>query len=151
MRKQIHSVLSSAVSYEDFSEKLLELGITRGRLSYLTPDRTKPITARKLGDDFDKAAVLAALDQNVLRTVLKPAFQQKSAAAPMQKTTTMEQRMQNATQLSRMVDIEAKKAEGEGKGYEHWAKNPQSQKRQQSLSPVQGDGLFFSRRTGYRL
>ena len=32
---------------------------SRGRLSYLTPDRTKPITARKLGDDFDKAAVLA--------------------------------------------------------------------------------------------
>ena len=93
----------------------MELGIivkeSRGRLSYLTPVRTKPITARKLGDDFDKAAVLAALDQNVLRTVLKPAFQQKSAAAPTQKITTMEQRMQNATQLSRMVDIEAKKAE----------------------------------------
>ena len=30
--------------------------------------------------------------------------------------------MQNATQLSRMVDIDAKKAEGKGKGYEHWAK-----------------------------
>ena len=49
LRKQIRSVLSSAVSYEDFVEKLLELGITvkesRGRLSYLTPDRTKPITA----------------------------------------------------------------------------------------------------------
>ena len=34
----------------------------------------------------------------------------------------MEERIQNATQLSRMVDIEAKKAEGKGKGYEHWAK-----------------------------
>jgi hypothetical protein len=91
-------------------------------LSYLTPDRTKPITARKLGDDFDKAAILAALDLNAQRTVLKPAFQQKSAVAPTQKITTLEQRVQNATQLSRMVDIEAKKAEGKGKGYEHWAK-----------------------------
>lgn len=126
LRKQIRSVLSSAVSYEDFSEKLLELGITvkesRGRLSYLTPDRTKPITARKLGDDFDKAAVLAAMDQNAQRTVLKSAYQQKSPVAPTQKITTMEQRVQNATQLRRMVDIEAKKAEGKGKGYEHWAK-----------------------------
>ena len=34
---------------------------SRGRLSYLTPDRTKPITARKLGDDFDRAAVLAEM------------------------------------------------------------------------------------------
>ena len=40
---------------------------SRGRLSYLTPDRTKPITARKLGDDFDKAAVLALLTQNANR------------------------------------------------------------------------------------
>ena len=32
-----------------------------------TPDRTKPITARKLGDSFDKAAVLAALEQITLR------------------------------------------------------------------------------------
>lgn len=126
LRKQIRSVLSVAVSYEDFAEKLLELGITvkesRGRLSYLTPDRTKPITARKLGDDFDKAAVLAALDQNAQRTVTKAVSQQRSVTVPQQKIYTMEERIQNATQLSRMVDIEAKKAEGKGKGYEHWAK-----------------------------
>ena len=40
---------------------------SRGRLSYLSPDRTKPITARKLGDDFDRAAVLALLEQNAHR------------------------------------------------------------------------------------
>ena len=126
LRKQIRSVLSSAVSYEEFAEKLLELGIivkeSRGRLSYLTPDRTKPITARKLGDDFDKAAVLVALDQNAQRTVLKPVIHQKPTAAPTPEITTLEQRVQNASQLSRMVDIAAKKAEGKGKGYEHWAK-----------------------------
>ena len=126
LRKQIRSVLSVAVSYEDFAEKLLELGITvkesRGRLSYLTPDRTKPITARKLGDDFDKAAVLAALAQNAQRTVTEVVSRQQSATVPQQKIYTMAERIQNATQLSRMVDIEAKKAEGKGKGYEHWAK-----------------------------
>ena len=50
---------------------LLRQGVTvkesRGRLSYLTPDRTKPVTARKLGDDFDRAAVLAFLEQNAYR------------------------------------------------------------------------------------
>ena len=64
----IRTALSSAISFEDFSGKLLQQGVTvkesRGRLSYLTPDRTKPITARKLGDDFDRAAVLEALTQN---------------------------------------------------------------------------------------
>ena len=44
---------------------------SRGRLSYLTPDRTKPITARKLGDDFDRAAVLTLLEQNAHRAAEK--------------------------------------------------------------------------------
>ena len=60
-----------AVSFEDFAQRLLQRGITvkesRGRLSYLTPDRAKPITARKLGDDFDRAAVGAALERNAAR------------------------------------------------------------------------------------
>ncbi len=62
LRCTIRTALSFSISFEDFSGKLLQQGVTvkesRGRLSYLTPDRTKPITARKLGDDFDRAAVL---------------------------------------------------------------------------------------------
>ena len=72
MRQTIRAALSSAASYDEFSAVLLQQGVTvkesRGRLSYLTPDRTKPITARKLGDDFDRTAVLALLEQNAHRT-----------------------------------------------------------------------------------
>ena len=75
LRQTIRAALSSAVSFDDFAGKLLQQGVTvkesRGRLSYLTPDRTKPITARKLGDDFDRTAVLAALEQNDQRTAEK--------------------------------------------------------------------------------
>ena len=46
---------------------MLSAGVVFAAFSYLTPDRTKPITARKLGDDFDKAAVLALLTQNAHR------------------------------------------------------------------------------------
>ena len=70
-RQAIRTALSSATSYGEFAAVLLQQGVTvkesRGRLSYLTPDRTKPITARKLGDDFDRAAVLALLEQNAHR------------------------------------------------------------------------------------
>ncbi len=59
LRRTIRQALSQAGSFDEFSSLLLREGVTvkesRGRLSYLTPDRTKPITARKLGDDFDKA------------------------------------------------------------------------------------------------
>lgn len=85
LRRTIRTALSSATSFEDFSGKLLQQGVTvkesRGRLSYLTPDRTKPITARKLGDDFDRAAVLEALTlnaQNAARAAEKPTPKQES-------------------------------------------------------------------------
>ena len=108
LREEIRTALADAISYEDFAERLLRRGITvkesRGRLSYLTSDRAKPITARKLGDDFDKSAVFAAFERNTKK--------------PRTKVTPIQQ--QNT--VSRMVDIEAKKAEGKGKGYENWAK-----------------------------
>ena len=84
LRRTIRAALSSAISFEDFSGKLLQQGVTvkesRGRLSYLTPDRTKPITARKLGDDFDRAAVLETLTinaQNAARAAETPAPKQE--------------------------------------------------------------------------
>ena len=77
LRQTIRAALSAAASFEDFSSLLLREGVTvkesRGRLSYLTPDRTKPITARKLGDDFDRAAVFAVLEQNAARATEKAA------------------------------------------------------------------------------
>ena len=69
--------MSEATTFDEFSALLLRQGVivkeSRGRLSYLTPDRTKPITARKLGDDFDRAAVLALLEQNAHRAAEKTA------------------------------------------------------------------------------
>ena len=73
MRKIIRKALDKAGSFDELSSLLLQQGVivkeSRRRYSYLTPDRTKPITARKLGDDFDKTAVLAALERNALRPV----------------------------------------------------------------------------------
>src|SRR5699024_7545957 len=77
LRQTIRAALSAAASFEDFSSLLLREGVavkeSRGRLSYLTPDRTKPITARKPGDDFGRAAVLAVVEQNAARIAEKAA------------------------------------------------------------------------------
>ena len=130
LRRTIRTALSSAVSFEDFSGKLLQQGVTvkesRGRLSYLTPDRTKPITARKLGDDFDRTAVLETLTQNAqyaARAAEAPTPQQeypRSIRSRLERAkATVNAPKQDSVQ--RMVDIAAKKAEGKGKGYEKWA------------------------------
>ena len=127
LRRTIRQALSQAASFDEFSSLLLREGVTvkesRGRLSYLTPDRTKPITARKLGDDFDKAAVLALLTQNAHRAAEQTkAIPEYPAAVkkPLQgekatKTTPADNTLQ------RMVDREAKRAEGKGVGYDRWA------------------------------
>ena len=130
LRSTIRTALSSAVSFEDFSGKLLQQGVTvkesRGRLSYLTPDRTKPITARKLGDDFDRAAVLEALTinaQNAARAAETPLPQQeypRSIKDRLQRNKAAINAPKNDG-VQRMVDREAKRAEGKGIGYDRWA------------------------------
>ena len=124
LRQTIRAALSAATSFEDFSSLLLREGVTvkesRGRLSYLTPDRTKPITARKLGDDFDRAAVLAVLEQNAARAAEKAAAipeYQRHGKTGIQPTNAP----QTAPNVQRLVDSEQKKAEGKGRGYERWA------------------------------
>ena len=130
LRRTIRAALSSAVSFEDFSGKLLQQGVTvkesRGRLSYLTPDRTKPITARKLGDDFDRAAVLETLTinaQNAVRAAEKPLPKQeypRSIKDRLQRGKAAINAPKNDG-VQRMVDREAKRAEGKGIGYDRWA------------------------------
>ena len=124
LRRTIRAALSSAVSFEDFSGKLLQQGVTvkesRGRLSYLTPDRTKPITARKLGDDFDRAAVLETLTQNAqnaARAAEKPTPKQEypsSIKDRLQRNKAAINAPKNDG-VQRMVDIAAKKAGARGK------------------------------------
>ena len=127
LRRTIRQALSQAASFDEFSSLLLREGVTvkesRGRLSYLTPDRTKPITARKLGDDFDKAAVLALLTQNARRAAEQTkAIPEYPAAVkkPSQGEKTTKTTPADNT-LQRMVDREAKRAEGKGVGYDRWA------------------------------
>ena len=91
-------------------------------MSYLTPDRTKPITARKLGDDFDRAAVLEALTinaRNAARAAETPTPKQEYPRSIKDRLQRNEATINAPKQYSvqHMVDIAAKKAEGKGRGY----------------------------------
>ena len=104
LRTQISDVLDTAMSFEDFSDRLLQqYGITvkesRGRLSYLPAGRTKFIRAHSIGDKFDKAAVLATLQANAEREP-KAQFKQDT--------------------IGKLIDIQSKMTEGKGIGYKRW-------------------------------
>lgn len=147
LRQTLRKALATAASFDEFSSLLLREGVTvkesRGRLSYLTPDRTKPITARKLGGDFDRTAVLAVLEQNAARAAEAPA---RSPDPP----RTIKDRLQVARAeiaapkqdgVQRLVDIEQKMAEGKGRGYERWAKIHNLKQAAKTLSVYQQYGF----------
>ena len=125
LRKQISDVLDTAMSFEDFSDRLLrQYGITvkesRGQLSYLPSDRTKFIRAKHLGDKFDKVAVLATLQANAER---KPKAQFKQDT------------------IGKLIDIQAKLKQGKGIGYERWAKKHNLKAMAQTLILLEEKGL----------
>ena len=126
LRKQISDVLDTAMSFEDFSDRLLQqYGITvkesRGRLSYLPAGRTKFIRARSIGDKFEKELVLAALKANTER---KRTIQSKS------------------DRIGKLIDIQAKLKQGKGIGYERWAKKHNLKAMAQTLILLQENGLL---------
>ena len=116
LRAEIRAVLSEATSFEDFVQKLLQRGITvkesRGRFSYLTADRTKPITFRKLGDDFSKEAVLAQIERNAENLI---AQKPTPSVIP-----SVKQKQSQQNGIQKIVDMDY--AASKGAGYVHWAK-----------------------------
>ena len=126
LRRQISSVLYRATNFEDFSDKLMQqYGIavkeSRGQLSYLPAGRTKFIRAKHLGDKFDKAEVLVALQENAER---KRTIQPKP------------------DRIGKLVDIQAKLKQGKGIGYERWAKKHNLKAMSQTLILLQEKGLL---------
>ena len=124
LRKIIRKALETAANYDEFAELLSQQGVTvkqsRGRLSYLTSDRAKPITARRLGDDFDLTAINAVFEQKLLQ--LEQNGEQSISPRP-----SILDRLQTAKNakidtyhdsISRMVDVTSEK----GDGFEHWTK-----------------------------
>ena len=125
LRKQISDVLDTAMSFEDFSDRLLQqYGITvkesRGRLSYLPAGRTKFIRAHSIGDKFDKAAVLATLQANAEREP-KAQFKQDT--------------------IGKLIDIQSKMTEGKGIGYKRWLTKHNLKVMAQTLILLEEKGL----------
>ena len=70
LRNAISECINEAMSYEQFRSLLfsryqVKVKESRGRISYLLPDREKPIRGRALGADYEKESILQRLEQNL--------------------------------------------------------------------------------------
>ncbi len=104
LRRVLREAMEKTDNLYDFKRFLeteyhIEVKESRGRFSYRTPGRQKPITSRMLGTDFSKESI------------------EMFFAAGKQKAS-----LQIKPTVERVINIEAKKAEGKGVGYEKWAK-----------------------------
>ena len=108
LRRAISSTLFDSRSMEEFQNKLYEnYGITvresRGRLSYLLPDRNKAVSARKLGRDFDKGFI-----ENYLRTAQrKLSEQQRQADQAQGHSHSGQQHLRPKSSIRLIVDLQA--------------------------------------------
>ena len=72
LRLSIEEAAASACSLEEFQKILLEqfsitLKISRGRISYLHPERTKPITGKSLGTQYETSYLVNLFKVNTAR------------------------------------------------------------------------------------
>ena len=70
LRDAINECVSESTSYEQFRSLLfsryqIRVKESRGRISYLLPDREKPVRGRALGTAYEKEAILQRIEQNL--------------------------------------------------------------------------------------
>ena len=154
LRQTIRTALSTSRTLDEFTERLLQLGVTvresRGRFSYLTADRTKPITSRRLGDDYSKDAILAQLERNAMQNVEIRANNLNAEDAPEQmnptgvksaqynrKSKLLQENAPEKQKVQRIIDLDQKLADGKGEGYIQWGKK-------HNLRQIAGSMAFLS-------
>ena len=122
LRKVIRSALDRADSMESFTKLLLEQGVSvkesRGRFSYLSADRPRPITDRMLGDDFLRQSVLDQLAKNARSG---SDAERMNVDQTVTEQTTVAIKPDREKKLERVVDIDKIIKNGKGEGYRQWA------------------------------
>lgn len=84
LRKAIEAAAASARTQEDFQKILAEkysisLKVSRGRFSYLHPDRQKYITGRNLGSHYEKEYLLSQWEKNARQEQIRQPDLERSA------------------------------------------------------------------------
>jgi hypothetical protein len=113
LRRTIEEILPSATTYDDVIARLIAAGFevsTKGRRhTAKLPDWGKPTRLDTLGDAYTVSAIMVRLGKAKARASGGDSGTHTRAAPA-------------GTQVSLLVDIQAKIREGKGAGYERWAK-----------------------------
>lgn len=142
IRKAILDVIEHSADEDEFKKKLYEIyGIevkeSRGRWSYLPPGRERPITGKKLGDAFEKAAVI-----NAILGIENGTFDHSEQKSGMDKTVQFDTEITGTESIGRVIDIENSEKAKASAGYEYWAKLHNLQEQSKTLNYLTENGLL---------
>ena len=137
IRRAILDVIDHSADEDEFKKKLLErYGIqvkeSRGRWSYLPPGRKKPITGKKLGDAFEKAAV-----RRVILGIEPVTFDHSG-----QKSRVAEIVLAGTEGIGRIIDLANNEKVQASAGYAYWAKLHNLQEQAKTLNYLSENGLL---------
>ena len=118
LRNAIQSSVAHACSLEEFQQQLLDkyhvkLHISRGRFSYLHPERTRNITGRQLGADYKEDYIIKVIQENAeqqntknqkYKSGTKPSFPEPETAPS---TLHYEQMIFIQSDLQLVVDLQS--------------------------------------------
>ena len=142
IRKAILDVIEHSADEDEFKKKLYEIyGIevkeSRGRWSYLPPGRERPITGKKLGDAFEKAAVI-----NAILGIENVTFDHSEQKSGMDKTVRFGTEITGTESIGHVIDIENSEKAKASAGYEYWAKLHNLQEQSKTLNYLTENGLL---------
>lgn len=146
IRKAILDVIEHSASEEEFKKKLFEMyGIrvkeSRGRWSYLPPGKERPITGKKLGDAFEKAAVINVILGSNVKT-----FDHNEQKSGKEKTDSVPVELgidiTGSEAIGKVIDIENSEKAKASAGYEYWAKLHNLQEQAKTLNYLTEQGLL---------
>ena len=167
IRQAIQKAVAVSHSPEEFQKILQEqYGIqvkeSRGRWSYLPQGRLKPITGRKLGDDFEKEAILEAIQRErmVLETegsllgaqkenMLTFVHSGQKLETKTKDELTIENRaersdLSGAVNLGQIIDLEKNEKAKNSDAYARWIKIHNLQVQAKTFSFMSEHGLLNS-------
>lgn len=165
IRQAILDTICVSHSPEEFQKILqdqhgIQVKESRGRWSYLPQGRTKPITGRKLGDIFEKAAILEAIqwERTVPETAVSlPGTQKENALTSVhggqklepkiKDDSTIENRadrsgLSGALNLGQIIDLEKNEKAKNSDAYARWIKIHNLQVQAKTFSFMLEHGLL---------
>ena len=146
IRRAILDTIEHSADENEFKKKLYEMyGIkvkeSRGCWSYLPSGRERPITGKKLGDAFEKVAVI-----NAILGIENGTFDHSEQKSGMDKKEPViagiYTDITGTESIGRVIDIKNSEKAKASTGYEYWAKLHNLQEQSKTLNYLTENGLL---------